>query len=447
MPVRHTSRAPAEGEADGVHFHFASREAMEAAIAAGQEFALSGPAGADLHATSHAAIAAVGAAGRACVLHADAQQAEQLAAARFDARFVLLLPRSREAAEAKLGASGFSEAAIAAELERLALEAELPERLPAARVLTEGASAAETYERLADAVLPGGPLIAICGPAGAGSAELARKLASDLPDEFELCVGTTTRAPAQGEVDGIHFHFSSAEAMEAAIAAGEFAEHAHEGGFLVGTSRAAVKSVQRKGKAALLALSVARARALKRAEELGPVAVFVTPPSLVRLEERLRAGGAAGRGAAARGGDGAEPNATSAEEERRVRQQLEAAQLEMAAAAEPGLFDHVVVNDEGERGYRLLRQKLTGRAPPVVLCGPSGVGKGARADARSKARAPPRRALQYVHTPDPAPSPLRLPYLAPPLSISPALRRLPCAWQARSSNCYSRRRQRASASA
>jgi guanylate kinase len=90
--------------------------------------------------------------------------------------------------------------------------------------------------------------------------------------------------------DGVHYHFTTREAFEAAIEAGEFLEHAHVHGNIYGTSTAAVAAVADAGKTCILDIDVQGARAVRRAG-VPAVFVFVAPPSLDELESRLRGRG------------------------------------------------------------------------------------------------------------------------------------------------------------
>ena len=62
--------------------------------------------------------------------------------------------------------------------------------------------------------------VVICGPSGVGKGTLIARLQAEFPDEFGFSVSHTTRAPRPGEADGVHYHFCSKEAMEAAIGRG-----------------------------------------------------------------------------------------------------------------------------------------------------------------------------------------------------------------------------------
>lgn len=68
-------------------------------------------------------------------------------------------------------------------------------------------------------------LLVIAGPAGSGKSTLCDRLVLEDPD-FARVVTTTTRAPRDGEVNGVHYHFFTPEAFESKVAAGEFLEWA-----------------------------------------------------------------------------------------------------------------------------------------------------------------------------------------------------------------------------
>ena len=93
---------------------------------------------------------------------------------------------------------------------------------------------------------PGAPRrpVVVCGPSGVGKGTLLGKLMADFPNEFGFSVSHTTRAPREGEQDGVHYHFVTKEEMEAAIARGEFVEYAHVHTNIYGTSIASVKAVR-----------------------------------------------------------------------------------------------------------------------------------------------------------------------------------------------------------
>lgn len=70
------------------------------------------------------------------------------------------------------------------------------------------------------------PLV-LCGPSGVGKGTLLARILLEHSELFAKCVSHTTRAPRQGEVDGVNYHFISRENMEKEIAEGKFIEYAN----------------------------------------------------------------------------------------------------------------------------------------------------------------------------------------------------------------------------
>ena len=97
--------------------------------------------------------------------------------------------------------------------------------------------------------------------------------------------------PRPGEEDGVHYNFSDRSTMEQMVADGEFIETAEFSGNMYGTSAAAVAAVAESGKVCILDIDVQGVRAVKESALEGVRFVFIKPPSLEVLEERLRARG------------------------------------------------------------------------------------------------------------------------------------------------------------
>lgn len=181
------------------------------------------------------------------------------------------------------------------------------------------------------------PAVVIAGPSGVGKGTLVARLRSDHPAAFGFCVSHTTRGPRPGEADGVDYHFVALDEMRAAVARGEFVEHADVHGRMYGTSRGAVDAVAAAGRVAILEIDVQGCRQVRKAR-LDATFVFIAPPSMDELEHRLR-----GRG-------------TEAEEA--VQKRLDGARAEMQARDEPGLFDRVIVNDNLDKAYAELCDAL-----------------------------------------------------------------------------------------
>lgn len=182
--------------------------------------------------------------------------------------------------------------------------------------------------------------VVLAAPSGTGKTTLARRLV-DAYGPYRFSVSATTRPPRGAERDGIDYHFVDRARFQRMIAAGELVEWAEVHGRLYGTPRAMLDGAAAEGVHVLLDIDVQGARQLR--EHVPDVKlIFVLPPSIDALLERLRG----------RGTEGAEEFAT----------RLRTAVDELRTAAE---FDYVVVNDDLERCAlevdRIVRGEL---APP-----------------------------------------------------------------------------------
>jgi len=133
--------------------------------------------------------------------------------------------------------------------------------------------------------VPVGNLFVIAAPSGGGKTTLVNALLARETD-IRLSVSYTTRAPRIGEADGVHYHFVDEPRFEALNAAGEFLEHARVHGNWYATSATWLKAQIQAGCDVLLEIDWQGAAQVRR---LIPSAVhiFVLPPSLALLRERL----------------------------------------------------------------------------------------------------------------------------------------------------------------
>jgi guanylate kinase len=136
-------------------------------------------------------------------------------------------------------------------------------------------------------------LVLISAPSGGGKTTVCQQLLAARP-QMTRAVTCTTRAPRQGEVDGADYYFLDATSFLKRVQAGNFLEHATVYGNSYGTLKSEVLGKLRQGKDVLLNVDVQGAAAIRiqaqQDPELGSalVSVFLTPPSLNVLEERLR---------------------------------------------------------------------------------------------------------------------------------------------------------------
>ncbi|GAA5976339.1 hypothetical protein JCM21900_005544 [Sporobolomyces salmonicolor] len=177
--------------------------------------------------------------------------------------------------------------------------------------------------------------VVICGPSGTGKSTLLKKLFNEFPDTFGFSISHTTRAPRPGEQPGVAYHFTTREAFLDLARAGGFIEHAEFSGNLYGSSVAAVDAVTQSGKMCILDIDTQGVKLIKANHAyLNPLYVFISPPSLSSLKTRL-----VGRG-------------TESEASMSARLAAAIGELEYAKS---GAFDVVVVNDDLERAYNVLK--------------------------------------------------------------------------------------------
>jgi guanylate kinase len=174
-----------------------------------------------------------------------------------------------------------------------------------------------------------GTLFIVAAPSGAGKTSLVSGLLTADRD-VRLSVSFTTRAPRSGEVDGRDYCFVSVNDFVAMQERGEFLESAEVHGNLYGTSHSWVAERLAAGEDILLEIDwqgAAQVRSLMPSA----IGIFVLPPSMASLDQRLRA----------RASDSAEV----------IARRLAAAREEIAHVAE---FDYVIINDRFDEAVQDL---------------------------------------------------------------------------------------------
>jgi guanylate kinase len=133
---------------------------------------------------------------------------------------------------------------------------------------------------------PRGNLFVVSAPSGAGKTTLCRRLLS-MVEGITFSVSYTTRAPRPDEVEGSDYFFVSEDEFRKMVEAGEFAEWAEVHGNLYGTSKKRLDEALDGGMDILLDIDVQGARQLRDSYPDG-VFIFVLPPAMATLSERLR---------------------------------------------------------------------------------------------------------------------------------------------------------------
>jgi len=191
-----------------------------------------------------------------------------------------------------------------------------------------------------------GMLFVLSSPSGAGKSTIARKLLAD-DDGLQMSVSATTRGMRPGEVDGKDYHFVDLEEFRRMVANDEFLEWAHVFDNRYGTPRAQVEAMLAAGKDVLFDIDWQGAQQLFQIAGGDVVRVFIFPPSMEELRQRL---------------------------ERRATDSVEVIDARMARATNEVShwdgYDYVLVNDDVEKCFqgvktilqaeRLKRSRQTG---------------------------------------------------------------------------------------
>ncbi len=131
-----------------------------------------------------------------------------------------------------------------------------------------------------------GLLFVVSAPSGAGKTSLCRAV-TDAVENLTHSVSYTTRKPRPGEIDGRDYFFVSQKRFQEMLQAGDFAESAEVHANLYGTSRRVLDDMVSKGIDVILDIDTQGAKQIKKKFE-SAVFIFILPPSLDILEERLR---------------------------------------------------------------------------------------------------------------------------------------------------------------
>ena len=169
-----------------------------------------------------------------------------------------------------------------------------------------------------------GVLLILSGPSGCGKDTIIKELKERYGD-IKQSVSATTRAMREGEVDGVDYYFTDTVTFEENIKKGYFLEYVKYGDNYYGTPKKAVDEMIDSGVSVLLKIEVEGAGNVRKVYP-DIVSVFIIPPSMRVLSERLR-----GRGT---------------ETEESFCKRIDTARKELERARE---YDYIVINDDLEQ--------------------------------------------------------------------------------------------------
>ncbi len=175
-----------------------------------------------------------------------------------------------------------------------------------------------------------GQLYILSAPSGTGKTTILKKVMANLQG-IVFSVSHTTRNPRKGEVSGVDYHFVGTQEFQDMIGEGHFLEYAEVHNNFYGTSRIGVLQQIEEGFDVILDIDVQGARIIRDSQEMDAVYIFLAPPGITELEQRLRK--------------------RDQDSEETIRVRLKNAREEMTAAPE---YEYLVVNDKIEDAVTMI---------------------------------------------------------------------------------------------
>ncbi len=181
-----------------------------------------------------------------------------------------------------------------------------------------------------------GLMLVLSSPSGAGKTTMSKRLLANDP-QIGLSVSATTRKPRVGEIEGQDYHFVTNDQFDGLVATGQLLEWAHVFGNRYGTPRAPVETALTEGRDILFDIDWQGTQQLRQSQAGGDlVSIFLLPPSLEELEQRLKS--------------------RAADSDEVITQRMSRAADEISHWAE---YDYILVNDDPGQCLHEIRSILT----------------------------------------------------------------------------------------
>ena len=176
-----------------------------------------------------------------------------------------------------------------------------------------------------------GVLVIVSSPSGAGKTTLTKRLLAEFPN-IEFSVSYTTRERRKNESDGRDYHFVNVDKFEDMVRNQEFAEHAYVHGNRYGTAKGPVEQALIAGRDIIFDVDWYGGAALAAIWSQDSLKIFILPPSVETLDKRLRE--------------------RATDDAKVIERRVNKAHEELEHYNE---YQHLIVNDDVDRAYHLLR--------------------------------------------------------------------------------------------
>lgn len=175
-----------------------------------------------------------------------------------------------------------------------------------------------------------GLFIVISGPSGVGKGSLCKKLVKQFDGYFS--VSATTREKRDGETEGVDYYYLTKEEFEEKIRNNDFLEYATYGDNYYGTLKSMVVSKLDTNKCVFAEIEINGARKIKELYN-DSILIYIMPPSLEELEDRLRN--------------------RNTEDRKAIEKRMMITKKEMSESLD--FYDYVVVNDDFDETFELIK--------------------------------------------------------------------------------------------